>query len=313
MKPILSLATVERGAKGPLANVGWIEGNRARVLFDTCCTANFISLEFVKRMSIKYSKGSTRLVSGIGGVQPILGVARVQLKVLNMTRATEMYVIDTPLYEAMVGLPWLEKWGYCLLGNRFTKQRGGEETCVIQCGQANVEELRADIQSASIEAVWIHGEEVDPRDGDALVVAEEDSRDLNADAGVAVVPLSEDERREAHEVVMKRVKAIEGLTVDQRSRLESCISEDMCGVSLSDLGEGLKDVCLDYKFTDGPVIQKNAFRFGVVLEELMRVIQREYVDSGRWVRGRPEWTSPVFLQLIPKKGVQVPARLQRMW
>ena len=47
-------------------------------------------------------------------------------------------------------------------------------------------------------------------------------------------------------------------------------------------------------------MQSEPYCLGYVLEYFLHQEIQKYLKSGRWRRGSPRWTSPVFLHLVPK-------------
>ena len=65
--------------------------------------------------------------------------------------------------------------------------------------------------------------------------------------------------------------------------------------------QGIKDELFDLNVSEGPEIRSKPYRLGYVLEYLLHQEVDKYLRSGRWRRGSPRWTSPVFLHLVPKQ------------
>src|SRR6185369_13250568 len=75
----------------------------------------------------------------------------------------------------------------------------------------------------------------------------------------------------------------------------------ICARSLEELSpEGIKNTEYDVQVSDGPEVQSKPYRLGYVLEYLLHQEVDKYLKSGRWRRGSPRCTSPVFLHLVPK-------------
>ena len=52
---------------------------------------------------------------------------------------------------------------------------------------------------------------------------------------------------------------------------------------------------------DQDPVRLKPYKLGYVLEYVLEQEIEKYVKGGRWIRGTPAWTSPVFLHLVPKR------------
>ena len=83
---------------------------KTKILLDCGSQLNLMNVYFAKENNIPYSsKRNLHNVSGIGGIQSIIGKTDpISLKYKNPICKISFYVVDLPSYCAILGIDWLE-------------------------------------------------------------------------------------------------------------------------------------------------------------------------------------------------------------
>eukprot|EP00475_Leptophrys_vorax_P016184 TRINITY_DN22643_c0_g1_i1.p1 TRINITY_DN22643_c0_g1~~TRINITY_DN22643_c0_g1_i1.p1 ORF type:complete len:440 (-),score=113.96 TRINITY_DN22643_c0_g1_i1:1893-3212(-) len=232
-----------------------------------------------------------------GGSLEIKGTIDLRIPIGDRTILEVFHVVDTNAYHILLGKT-------ALIGVRISPMNLDGKVQLLEIQKDFHDFFIFDdepikMQNSQSRQTWFKGTLLEhPDEIKERMLFEKEEDEIPETLG-----FGSEKDRSSYDIFMSKLeRKLEQLGVtDLLPILKEIIPEEICARSLRELHpDGALGPDFQMKVTSEEPINSKPYRLGYVLEQILEEEIMKYVDSGRWCRGRPKWTSPVFLHLVPK-------------
>ena len=283
-------------------------------LIDTGSNISTISDAVVSFWGLKTSPMKGLRIESLAGSTSVQREVDLRFQLGNETWEHTFAVVHSPPYQVLLGMDFLElnraeislggKRKIVLHGpvksnapKKNTKAKKDHDDCITPEEDDDSPLIKV-LRSKQFNQTWINGN-LTSEGGVPLEFfynwEQDDSPDLDT------LPYQKQDNQESYEFFVQKIRML-NLPKESEDHLISLVPKEICSRSLEELSEdgasGM-EYETEVNLENDPVNLK-PFKLGFVLEHILGQEIDKYVRGGRWKRGSPKWTSPVFLHLVPK-------------
>jgi hypothetical protein len=265
-------------------------------LIDTCSDISTISVGSFKRLGYRCEDiyRVSNSLSSVGGVAKVIGQFRLSFLLDGFQFSEIFQIVNTNLYEILLGADFTRKHSIKIQAS-IGKEVQLEFPADYQRNDSLLKELWK--RKTQLSQVWINGNIYNKDEADWIPPAE---LIYDEEADLDTMPFSGES--DGYEYFCNKIDSL-SLESEIKLQLKKMVSPQTCARGLKDLStNGVIGIEYDIELQeDFRPVKSRPYRLGYILEYLLAEEIEKYVSSGRWSKGNPSSTSPVFLHLVPKQ------------